>query len=313
MKENSCISQNEQENSKIFLTNTNNQDHNLSNPLLCQTPMTSAQSTRSIDNSVYGKPIGIYNFSRNKVDHSDLEENIDRIVTSFIDQNKAKMIKYVVNEVENKLNEKIRPINTIISDVKNDFNSLYEEEMNDFKELNIMNDCHKHIFDISNKVNIMNENIQKYSNDIKGFSVSDNKLQFLFKLNKDLQEFINSNVEIDKEVGFGTEEERNKFMSTEKKQEDINRELDNIFNETMSMINAITTEKTEQDPNFITDGNSDNLVHFENIITDFEKKFKNEKQCINEKKLFQENNNYFDENKEKNILGTIPDFFDLNF
>ena len=150
-----------------------------------------SKNIKNISNKQFlQKPIGIYSFKSNTSDFSSLEESVDEVVSSFIEENKDNIIKYVVNEAENKLKEKIEPLNAEINSIKNSFNSLYEEEINDFKQLNILNQCHNNILNINDNVNIMKENIDKYDNDIKGFNISDNKLKFLNKLNKDLQEFI---------------------------------------------------------------------------------------------------------------------------
>ena len=118
----------------------------------------------SNNNNIFQKPqpIGIYNFSSNKTYISSLEQNIDEAVSSFIEQNRNNIIKYVAQEVQKKLEEKIAPMNEEISKLKIEFNSLYEEEWNDFKESNVLNDCHNNIMDLDNKMNIMNENINKY-------------------------------------------------------------------------------------------------------------------------------------------------------
>ena len=107
----------------------------------------------------FQKPIGIYSFKSNTSDFSSLEESVDEVVSSFIEENKDNIIKYVVNEVENKLKEKIEPLNAEINSIKNNFNGLYDEEINDFKQLNILNQCHNNILNINDNVNIMKENI----------------------------------------------------------------------------------------------------------------------------------------------------------
>ena len=65
----------------------------------------------------FQKPIGIYSFKSNNSDFSSLEESVDEIVSSFIEENKDNIIKYVVNEVENKLKEKIQPLNAEINSI----------------------------------------------------------------------------------------------------------------------------------------------------------------------------------------------------
>ena len=97
------------------------------------------------NNNIFQKPqpIGIYNFSNNKTYISSLEQNIDEAVSSFIEQNRANIINYVAQEVQKKLEEKIAPMTEEISKLKIEFNSLYEEEWNDFKQSNVLNDCHK--------------------------------------------------------------------------------------------------------------------------------------------------------------------------
>ena len=154
-------------------------------------PQNSPKLFQNIPNKMISKPIGIYNFNRNKSDISSLEESVDEIVSSFVEKNKENIIEYVVNEVKTKLNEKLQPLNTEINDIKNNFNLLYSQELKDFKELDILNECHNNIININNKVNLMNENISKYNDEIKGFNIADNRLQFLNKLNKNLEEFIN--------------------------------------------------------------------------------------------------------------------------
>ena len=140
------------------------------------------------NNNIFQKPrpIGIYNFCSNKTSITSLEQNIDEAVSLFIEKNKENIIQCVVQEVEKKFEEKIKPMTEEISYLKNDFNSLYEEEWNDFKQSNVLNDCHNNIMELNNKMNIMSENINIYNENIKGFNVADNRLQFLNKLNKDL-------------------------------------------------------------------------------------------------------------------------------
>ena len=173
----------------------------------------------------FQKPIGIYSFKSNTSDFSSLEESVDEVVSSFIEENKDNIIKYVVNEVENKLKEKIEPLNAEINSIKNNFNGLYDEEINDFKQLNILNQCHNNILNINDNVNIMKENMDKYDNEIKGFNISDNKLKFLNKLNKDLQEFIdglNKEKENEKDMmDLDTDEENAKIDSEVKKMNNI--------------------------------------------------------------------------------------------
>ena len=206
------------------------------------------------NNNIFQKPqpIGIYNFSSNKTHISSLEQNIDEIVSAFIEQNRNNIIKYVAQEVQKKLEEKIAPMNEEISKLKIEFNSLYEEEWNDFKESNVLNDCHNNIMDLDNKMNIMNENINKYNDNIKGFNIADNRLQFLNKLNKDLDEFIsgvgqnlssNENKNISHGMGImdnSLDQNMHKIEKEMNKQENLNHELDNVFYETMEMLKDMT-------------------------------------------------------------------------
>lgn len=192
----------------------------------------------------FQKPIGIYSFKSNTSDFSSLEESVDEVVSSFIEENKDNIIKYVVNEVENKLKEKIEPLNAEINSIKNNFNGLYDEEINDFKQLNILNQCHNNILNINDNVNIMKENMDKYDNEIKGFNISDNKLKFLNKLNKDLQEFIdglNKEKENEKDMmDLDTDEENTKIDSEVKKMNNINQELNIVFYDTLSLLKDIS-------------------------------------------------------------------------
>ena len=270
----------------------------------------SFQFQNNQDKKCFPKPIGIYNFNSNKSEISSLEENIDEIVSSFIDQNKESIIKYVVDEVQNKLNEKIQPLNTEINNLKNNFNSLYHQELKEFKELDILNDCHNNILNINNKVNIMNENIDKYNNEVKGFNVADNRLQFLNKLNKDLQEFINGiNRENENNMDIEIDNEKNKIDNEQKKQENFNNELDNIFYETMTLLKPFENNGNTQINNVAKINNCDILENLKNAINDFEMKFNYENPIINEKN---NNNNLPNDsslNKKNNIFDSIPDFF----
>ena len=265
---------------------------------------------------LFTKPIGIYNFNSNKNDISSLEDNVNEVVSSFIEKNKENIIKYVINEVDNKLNEKIKPLNTEIINIKNSFNSLYNQEIKEFKELDILNDCHNNIVNINNKVNIMNENINNYNNEIKGFNICDNRLKFLNKLNNDLQEFINGiNTENEKNMEMDIEEESHKIDIEQKKQNCFNQELDNIFNDTMSMLKGIGNNN-----NYNEKSNNNGLDAFNNLkntINDFEMKFNYEKPYLDEKKqnnnsanndISFNKNNY---NDKKNIFDGIPEFFDF--
>lgn len=265
--------------------------------------------TKNIKNNQYHqKPIGIYSFKSNNSDFFSLEESVDEVVSSFIEENRDNIIRYVVNEVENKLKEKIEPLNTEINNIKNSFNSLYEEEINDFKELNILNQCHNNILNINDNVNIMKENIDKYNNEIKGFNISDNKLKFLNKLNKDLQEFIDGlNKENDKDMmDLDIDEENSKIDSEVKKMNNINQELNIVFYDTLSLLKDIS--KDEQKDKI---DHYDVLNNLKNTINDFQSKLNYEKSFKNDK--IYNNNNDIDNNISKckyNPLDSIPNFFE---
>ena len=280
------------------------------------------------NNNIFKKPqpIGIYNFSSNKTYISSLEQNIDEAVSAFIDQNKDNIIQYVAKEVEKKFEEKITPMTEEITRLKLDFNSLYEEEWNDFKQSNVLNDCHNNIMELNNKMNIMNENIDKYNNNIKGFNIADNKLQFLNKLNKDLDEFISG---IDsyiftpekKDKNFGNnmdidmDENLHKIEKEMNKQQNLNHELDNVFYETMEMLKDITKENNleENAKNSNVNNNIMNccniLNNFKNTVNAFDGKFNYEKP-INNNSNPNMNNASDDKNDNKNIFDYLPNFFD---
>ena len=279
------------------------------------------------NNNIFQKPrpIGIYNFCSNKTSITSLEQNIDEAVSLFIEKNKENIIQCVVQEVEKKFEEKIKPMTEEISDLKNDFNSLYEEEWNDFKQSNILNDCHNNIMELNNKMNIMNENINIYNENIKGFNVADNRLQFLNKLNKDLDVFITG---ISHEIrvhnlggeGFDMDTVKNlhKIEKEMNKQENLNNELDSVFHETMEMLNDITKEeKNEKNKNIIENNNnmmncSNILNNFKNAINTFETKFNYDKPMNNNSIGVMNINNINNHNKneQKNFIENIPNFFD---
>ena len=280
------------------------------------------------NNNIFKKPqpIGIYNFSSNKTYISSLEQNIDEAVSAFIEQNKDNIIQYVAKEVEKKFEEKITPMTEEITRLKIDFNSLYEEEWNDFKQSNVLNDCHNNIMELNNKMNIMNENIDKYNNNIKGFNVADNKLQFLNKLNKDLDEFISG---IDsyifipekKDKNFGNnmdidmDENLHKIEKEMNRQQNLNHELDNVFYETMEMLKDITKDNNleESAKNSNVNNNIMNccniLNNFKNTVNAFDGKFNYEKP-INNNSNPNMNNANDDKNDNKNIFDYLPNFFD---
>ena len=291
----------------------NNANSELSN----QNIQNNQQSFQNIPNKkIIPKPIGIYNFKSNKNDMTSLEESIDEVVSSFIEQNKENIMKYVINEVENKLNEKIKPLNTEIINIKNEYKSFYEEELNDFKQLNILNECHNNIININSKVNIVNDNINKYNDEIKGFNVSDNRLQFLNKLNKDLQEFINKiNNERENGMDIDIDEETNKIDVEQKRQDNVNQELDSIFYEIMSLLKFVTKDNDNKGINEQVK-NCDTLKNLKATINSFETKFNYENPIMEGKKQNTNNinkslnDNYFDNNKKENPLDSIPDFFE---
>ena len=266
------------------------------------------------------KPIGIYNFNSNKSSISSLEQNIDETVSAFIEQNKENIIKCVAQEVQKKFEEKIKPMTDEISNIKKEFNSLYEEEWNDFKQSNILNDCHNNIMELNNKVGIMNENIKIYNDNIKGFNIADNRLQFLNKLNKDLDEFIsgigsNGNNE-DYKHYMDIDNNMHKIEKEMNRQDNLNHELDNVFNETMEMLKEISKEEViEENRNNNNDNNirncSDILNNFRNTVNTFETKFDYEKPIMNN------TNNNMKVNKESNkneitkLFDDIPNFFEF--
>lgn len=269
---------------------------------------------QNIPNKMISKPIGIYNFNRNQSDISSLEESIDELVSSFIEKNKENIIKYVVNEVQTKINEKIQPLNYEINDIKNNFNLLYTQELKDFKELDILNECHNNIININNKVNLMNENINKYNDEIKGFNIADNRLKFLNKLNKNLEEFINGiNYQNEKNMDIDFDEENNKIDIEQKKQDNTNQELDLVFNETLSLLKNINNDEKSNNKGFQS-YNFDVVNNLKNAINDFENKFNYEKPIYEGEKR-SKNNNCLNKKDilKNNVFDSIPDFFDLNF
>ena len=315
MERNSSFSSIQNLQSKGISSNTPNSGNN-ENSQLPQHNVQSQQDSfpQNTINKTISKPIGIYNFNSNKSDISSLEESINEVVTTFIEENKENIMKYVIKEVENKLNEKINPLNTEISTIKNTFTSLYNQELKDFKELNILNECHNNIMNINDRVNIVKDNINKYNDEIKGFSISDNRLQFLNKLNKDLQEFINGiNNERENGMDIDIDEENNKIEAEQKRQDNINQELDNIFNETISLLKSINKE---EDITINEQMNKYDIVNnLINAINLFESKFNYEKPIINDEQKQNNNkgiNNNFNKKKSENALDNIPDFFELN-
>ena len=267
--------------------------------------------------------IGIYNFRNNKTDISSLEENIDEAVSSFIELNKENIINYVVKEVENKLDEKIKPFNIEINNIKNNFNSLYSQEFKEFKELDILNVCHNNIININNKAIIVDENIDKYNNEIKGFNICDNRFKFLNKLNNDLQEFINIiNKENEKSIDMDIDEENHKIDIEQKKQDNLSQELDNVFNDTLFLLKGIQNDEKFNNNDNEQKNNYNVLNNLKNTINDFEIKFNYEKPILEENKQNNNinsvnsiknekcfnNNNYNDKN---NIFEDIPNFFDI--
>ena len=266
------------------------------------------------------KPIGIYNFNSNKSSISSLEQNIDETVSAFIEQNKENIIKCIAQEVQKKFEEKIKPMTDEISNIKKEFNSLYEEEWNDFKQSNILNDCHNNIMELNNKVGIMNENIKIYNDNIKGFNIADNRLQFLNKLNKDLDEFISG-------IGSnGNNGDYNHYMDIDNnmhkiekemnRQDNLNHELDNVFNETMEMLKEISKEEViEENRNNNNDNNirncSDILNNFRNTVNTFETKFDYEKPIMNNTNNIMKVNKESNKNEITNLFDDIPNFFEF--
>ena len=266
------------------------------------------------------KPIGIYNFNSNKSSISSLEQNIDETVSAFIEQNKENIIKCVAQEVQKKFEEKIKPMTNEISNIKKEFNSLYEEEWNDFKQSNILNDCHNNIMELNNKVGIMNENIKIYNDNIKGFNIADNRLQFLNKLNKDLDEFIsgigsNGNNE-DYKHYMDIDNNMHKIEKEMNRQDNLNHELDNVFNETMEMLKEISKEEViEENRNINNDNNirncSDILNNFRNTVNTFETKFDYEKPIMNNTNNNMKVNKESNKNEITNLFDDIPNFFEF--
>lgn len=266
------------------------------------------------------KPIGIYNFNSNKSSISSLEQNIDETVSAFIEQNKENIIKCVAQEVQKKFEEKIKPMTDEITNIKKEFNSLYEEEWNDFKQSNILNDCHNNIMELNNKVGIMNENIKIYNDNIKGFNIADNRLQFLNKLNKDLDEFIsgigsNGNNE-DYKHYMDIDNNMHKIEKEMNRQDNLNHELDNVFNETMEMLKEISKEEViEENRNNNNDNNirncSDILNNFRNTVNTFETKFDYEKPIMNNTNNNMKVNKESNKNEITNLFDDIPNFFEF--
>ena len=293
-------------------------------------PPQNIQPTSNNNNNIFQKPqpIGIYNFSNNKSYISSFEQSVDEVVSAFIEQNRENIINYVVQEVQKKLEEKINPMNEEISRLKTEFNSLYDEEWNDFKEANVLNDCHNNIMELNNKMTIMNENINAYNDNIKGFNIADNRLQFLNKLNKDLDEFISgigsnlgSNENNNDDWGLNLNTLDQNFHKIEKemnKQDNLNNELNNVFYETMEMLKDITKEDNLEEKMDIDSGNNNNIIscnnilnNFKNTINAFDTKFNYEKPINfspNTSVNINTNNGF--NYQQDNIFDGLPNFFD---
>ena len=271
------------------------------------------------------KPIGLYNFSSNKDSITSLEQNIDEVVSSFIEKNKLKIIDCVTKEVQKKFDEKIIPMTNEISNIKQDFISLYEDEWKEFKQANMLDECHNSIMDLNNKIDIMEENISNYNDKIKGFNIADNRLQFLNKLNKDLENFIQG-IKSDEEGGvhphpqgknlMDLEENIHKIEKEQRKQENLSMELDSVFYETMDMLKDIANEENNESYKIVSNATNSNdiLNNFKNMINTFQNKFNYEKQFMENYSNI--NNGYFNESDNKNEnkqnypFDEIPNFFD---
>ena len=249
------------------------------------------------------KPIGIYNFNRNKSEINSLQDEIDNIVSGFIMENKDNIIQYIAKEVENKLNEKINPMTTEINSIKSDFTELYQNELNEFKESNVLNDCHDHINNIQNKMNITDENMENYTNDIKGFNVSNKRLKFLNQLNDNLEQFI-LNVKNEPENSDYALELQNK------KEESINREFDKVFYETMSLLKNMD-DNLKNEKNIIQNGLNINN-DFKQAVNNFENKFNYDKPVSSGNKSNNCNNNSNKKINEEFNINNVPNFFDID-
>ena len=273
------------------------------------------QSICGFKNKVITKPIGMHNFNSNKADNLSLQESVDEVVSSFVEYNKDNIIKYVADEVHNKLNEKIGPLNFEINNNQKNFNSLYNEEIKNFKELDILNDFHNNILNINNKVSIINENTNKYFEGIKGFNITDNKLNFLNKLNKNLEDFINEvNQEISKNMDMDIEEDDYINDVEKKKKNNVSQELNNIFNETLSLLNNINAEDVSIFNNSEFQSSILNISNnIKNTIDDFGNKFNFKRPFFEEKnKSDKVGEEIITKNNKNKFLENIPNFFDLN-
>ena len=188
----------------------------------------------------YPNAFGIYNFNKsnntNTIQKNSsstlLEEIINNQVRSFIVLNQKYIIDSLVDEVEQKIQEKISPINNEINNIKADFNSLYNEEIKNFKEENVLNDCKENISNISNEYNMLQEKFIKYNNDINSYDITDKRFNLLNKLNNELENVIN---EINKEKDNQMEMDEENIINEMKKQGN-NKELNDIFNEVQNLI-----------------------------------------------------------------------------
>ena len=191
---------------------------------------------------------------------------------------------------------------------------------------------------------LMNENINIYNENIKGFNVADNRLQFLNKLNKDLDVFITGishEIEVHNHGGEGfdmdTVKNLHKIEKEMNKQENLNNELDSVFHETMEMLNDITKEeKNEKNKNIIENNNNmmncsnilnnykniiennNNMMNcvnilnnFKNAVNTFDTKFNYDKPMNNNSIGVMKINNINNKNEQKNFIENIPNFFDI--
>lgn len=275
------------------------------------------------------RPIGIYNFNSSQQEINSLEENIDNEVKEFIELNKDTIIRCVINEVERKLNEKIKLLNNEISSIKNDFNCLYEGEFTDFKNSDILNVCQNSIQSINNKIIIMKENINKYTTDINSFNISITKFNLLNSLNQELEAIINEAKINQKYFSESQTNENNnntyqmdiddgyiKHLKVE--ENEINQKLNEVFNETESLIQYIL------EGNYVSGNNNKNnesinkkeekikLVsdNFYQTFTNFNSKFDlNPINNLEKQKERETIKKEYDNNSINRNINSIPDFF----
>lgn len=281
-------------------------------------------------------PIGALNSKIISFKNPDLETEIDKIVKTFIEFYKEKIVRAIITEVENKINQRLKPLQKEIKSIEDDFNSIYYGELDGLKGLSVLAQFKSNITNLDHDISQLKNNVDKYESDIKTFNVYSERSNLLATLHKELDNLLKEIKKNENKENTFMEVDEECFTYVVNEHNELNNEVNEALNELSDLINILTGKVLEnndgKNSNYNKEENLNNKIIQENLnaaINCFYEKFIsspinqeninnskftiNSNSCLNNttNKVINNYNQIDEEEKNRgyNYFINLPDFF----